>query len=409
MLPCSSYIEYVQECYTTSTKELNLNNILDVELKSSVSLNFLPVATSLRYNNFFTKLCLTNIPRKEAISVFASTITTNKCLTHVEFVGTEAEEGFGQFGEALEKNGESKVEYINFSGNRLGDKGIITLSNSFKKLTRGLKSLKISNCGIEPKGISQLMNTLDTNHNVSLTLEELDISYNLIGSQGTNNLASWISNSKEGSKNLSSLKYLNLASTQIDFYISLQAVTSCIVDKLETLDLSENKITDKNVESLVEFLSHSETLQHLILRNTELIPELIEQIFSTINKNDLLDGIRVDLSQNDLGEKGAKAISKTLRYSKHISGLDLHLCNLKKEGITEIVKAIFDNSTIKYLNLSNNLKSAKEDITVTLGDLISNGNLESLDISNNNFGKHIDSIFKALATSKVKQCIQKSS
>jgi len=89
-----------------------------------------------------------------------------------------------------------------------------------------------------------------------------------------------------------------------------------------------------------------------------------------------------------------------VRYSKKIHTLELQSNNLKKEGIIQIIKAVEPNTNLKGLNLSDNLKGKNPEVTKCIADMIGESSLEFLNLSNNDLGRDISPIFKALANNK---------
>jgi hypothetical protein len=61
-------------------------------------------------------------------------------------VGIDAESGFIEFGEALRNNPHNILTEINFSRNRIGDRGIAGLAQGFVALTHTLTRLVLREC-----------------------------------------------------------------------------------------------------------------------------------------------------------------------------------------------------------------------------------------------------------------------
>jgi len=58
------------------------------------------------------------------------------------------------------------------------------------------------------------------------------------------------------------------------------------------------------------------------------------------------------------------------------------------------------NTNLKGLNLSDNLKGKNPEVTKCIADMIGESSLEFLNLSNNDLGRDISPIFKALANNK---------
>ena len=62
----------------------------------------------------------------------------------------------------------------------------------------------------------------------------------------------------------------------------------------------------------------------------------------------------IDLSGNNIGDKGIKVLAKTLENNKTIHTIDLFNNNIGVEGIKVLAKTLENNKTIHTINLSYN-------------------------------------------------------
>jgi hypothetical protein len=88
---------------------------------------------------------------------------------------------------------------------------------------------------------------------MSLSISDLDISFNSIGSSGSSDLALWLKNMVDNQNNKSSLKRLNVAGTNVDLTVLFEALKESVIDKLEVLNIAENKITKANISSIAKY------------------------------------------------------------------------------------------------------------------------------------------------------------
>lgn len=82
---------------------------------------------------------------------------------------------------------------------------------------------------------------------------------------------------------------------------------------------------------------------------------MIEKIIHSISANANPLRLHVDFSENELGEKGGRAIAGALSTTKRIGFIDFEDCKLKKDGVTAILNAVSTNKEIKGLDVSSSL------------------------------------------------------
>lgn len=181
------------------------------------------------------------------------------------------------------------------------------------------------------------------------------------------------------------------------------------LDRLKVLNLSNNKLTVKNIKPVIKSLMKSEAIITLDLSENSIGGDL--EFFSDFLFNNT-SLVSLDLNNNLLGAKGAKFISDGLLFNKTLKKLDisyngichngvifiadmlkenrgltsLHLGGnyLKDEGASILAKGLRYNSKLSYvfLNWNNFTEIGVKDISESI---ISNKNMTGLDLSNNNF------------------------
>lgn len=164
--------------------ELMLEQCTGIELNTEYSFDLRPVVMALRYNTYFKKANLKNVPRKDAVLAFADTIRYNNTLERLYLSHVDATEGFVELGEALKANKSHSIVSLDLSDNPMKDKGAIGLAEGLEAMLHGLTVLNLSHCGIQAKGMTALMNALENNSNSS-SLVQLNISRNPLGTSGT--------------------------------------------------------------------------------------------------------------------------------------------------------------------------------------------------------------------------------
>lgn len=242
-----------------------------------------------------------------------------KTLTFLNLSGTKiSEQNFIKISKSLQNN--SSLLFLNLSSNKF-------LTKAFKSLTESLISTKIeelflANCRIKDKHcdfLNQLIKSM-------LPLKKLDISNNLFTDHGISQIF------KEIQYN-SSLKSLNISKNHLSLGIP---------DIFHQLCVDNHTLLELN-------MSYCELYNNLKVFSTSLA------IADTIKK--------LDLSFNNIKNKGAEYLSKALAQNNSIISLNLSFNKIKNKGGCALAKALQDNSCLEELNLKENgIKSKAAEI-----------------------------------------------
>jgi len=178
-------------------------------------------------------------------------------FSDVYFVDRVGKKGAAALSDALLET-RSPVTELNVNGTEIGDKGLISLSKSFEKIST-LRSLDLRWNGIGRKGIGPLaLSLLKDNKDNALQILYLD--GNRIGDEGAACLAEVLQS------NLCNLKQLKLQKSNIsDKGAEILAESLRENTSLETIDLKYNNIGHKGASCLMEALEKSSTLKKLRL------------------------------------------------------------------------------------------------------------------------------------------------
>jgi Ran GTPase-activating protein (RanGAP) involved in mRNA processing and transport len=186
-------------------------------------------------------------------------------------------------------------------------------------------------------------------------------------------------------ENYNNVKYLNLASNQIDDS-GIEALAS-VMHNLKALNLSNNQITAKGASFLAEALKEGAALNVLILNNNPLQIDGVLEILSALKNNFALHSLglksvsigdaqveqivlillenigiaRLDLGSNGIYTNGAKHIVTLLKGNTPLSSLDLEGNQLAEDALAEITKSIPLSNVIALnyaLDKSANIRKA---------------------------------------------------
>ncbi|MFM8454725.1 MAG: hypothetical protein ACKOAD_07215 [Gammaproteobacteria bacterium] len=149
------------------------------------------------------------------------------------------------------------------------------------------------------------------------------------------------------------IKSLLIEDNQLSGYL-LKNILYYLVSSpyLETLDCSGNPIEKISLKIILEIISKNNRLNYLRLNNCFLTPEMVEALALVLTSNRTIKTL--DLSSNQVGEKGLLALENMLKKNKTIKKLNLSCCFLGNKEIKSFVNSLKTNTTLKALDLSWN-------------------------------------------------------
>ena len=311
----------------------------------------------------------------------------------------------------------TKLVHLRLSNNSLGN-GALHVMKAIQRLTQ-LRTLHLSNVtsgGLVSEECGEALSYATSNNN---HLEDVDLS--------NNNIQAVAVHVVKGLQQITSLKVLNLGSCNLPKEISANMPKEAcnelalVIERnqcLTTLQLNNNDLQCSAVD-ILQALSKISSLRVLHLQSTQLNEDAGEYVSSIILNNTGLNELILD--NNNIG-KGVLCIAKALRridslqvlrlkctnipkvasndlalvikHNKHLYDLDLSNNNLQS-AIVVILQALCHLTSLKVLDLRSNELS--EDTGEYLSHLIfNNPALHGLGLDNNNIGKGVLQIAKAL-------------
>ena len=151
-------------------------------------------------------------------------------------------------------------------------------------------------------------------------------------------------------------------------------------------NLKELNLTGVSVDTKDVMVSKFSSLQKLTLADCRLSSEATITILSLLNKCTVTD---LCLSHNQITCKVGNAIKTFVDKNSILIDIDLSYNEFKDEGATIIVQSLHTCSRLKRLNLSHN--GITDEFTYQLvTSLLKMPNCVEMDVSGNNFKKHID-------------------
>ena len=224
---------------------------------------------------------------------------------------------------------------------------------------------------------------------MNTTLQTLDMSNNEISDDGVIAISDYL-------KRNSSLEKLNLSTNNITSE-GAKAVAEAIQvnTTLEKLDLSFNKLSDDGASFISDGLKTNKSLQEIKMSTNEITNKGAKTIAEALQLNTTLK--QLDLSINKIFDDGATAISNVLKTNITLQELNISHNNITNKGITKIIEVIQINSTLQNINISKNHISS--DGLLYFMEMFKNKNsLQVVNITHNNVTRS--------GFTSIKQCIE---
>ncbi|XP_048051941.1 NACHT, LRR and PYD domains-containing protein 12-like isoform X4 [Megalobrama amblycephala] len=252
-------------------------------------------------------------------------------------------EGCAALASALRSN--SHLRELNLSLNKIGDGGLMLLSDELKDPHCKLEKLTLRDCNITAEGCAALTSALRSNSH----LRELDLSGNKIGDKGLTLLSDGLKDPQ------CKLEKLTLFECNI-IDEGVAALTSALRSNshLRELVLTGNKIGDEGLMLLSDGLKDPHCkLEKLRLDNCNITAEGCAALTSALRSNSHLR--ELDLYENKIGDKGLKLLSDGLKDPHcKLEKLMLWYCDITAESCAALASALRSNSHLRELDLTEN-------------------------------------------------------
>ncbi|TMW57916.1 hypothetical protein Poli38472_013390 [Pythium oligandrum] len=123
-------------------------------------------------------------------------------------------------------------------------------------------------------------------------------------------------------------------------------------DKLRTLDLGFNRITDRGATILAQALEQNASLESLYLSGNDIGATGAAAIATALTKNHTLQSLH--LSGNNIGEDGAKELAEGLKRNTGLRSLYIGTNGIGSKGMQCLAEALQVNRTLEELTLGQN-------------------------------------------------------
>jgi len=355
-------IYYIEDTVSKGSRVFCLDDFAGIDKNSeTAAINLVPVLAALRHNTFFDTFICHNKTRKEIPALLADVFHHNTTLVKVDLQGIEADDGWVQLGDALKDNQSNNLCYLNISDNNVQDKGMNSIGTAIRNLSRPFTELIARNVGMEAKGASVFFRTLQANYASSGTITKMDFSNNKLEKMGSESLHDWIVLLNSSIPNpRKPLVYLNVENTQLDTAKVTSAIRQANVEAIQYLNLSNNRFTPEAVQNLCSIIGKCDSLANIKLRRCGITGEQVTSIISACSNGVQVADRVLDLSDNNLEQKGALLFANTVKTCANVSFLKLAQNGFRKKGMTYILQALEENNSLYAVDLSSNFKSSSK-------------------------------------------------
>jgi len=220
----------------------------------------------------------------------------------------------------------------------IGTKGAIAIANLLHN-SKSLEKVNISNCGLDCEKVCHLAQALCE----STTMRGLNLSSNPIGTKGAMAIANLLHSSK-------SLEKVNISNCGLDCEkVCHLAQALCESTTLRGLNLSSNPIGTKGAMILAVLIHSNKSLEEVNVRNCDIGSDGACHLACSWELCVNTSLIKLDLSRNPIGTKGAIALAEVIRTNNSLKEV---IINFDGEGAYHLAGALCENTALRKLDLS---------------------------------------------------------
>lgn len=313
---------------TSSATEGSLHNTCGQDEKSSL----LPMMTvSILGHNL----------KGDRTKVLADVLRTYNCILELCLGKTQlTSSDIGILSIPLQKN--NSLTVLDVRLNPIGNEGACMLGNALEH-NNTLRQLNLSSTGMDGDGCKRICDALKFNS----ALEDLDLSFVEIGDDGCVHIGEMLQQNE-------SLKKLRLRSSSItwagcEFLFNALNINTSLTD----IDMSRNFIGNEGTDIVARHLAKKSCLRELNLENCGLTANGCIQLSQALSTNNCLLS-KLDLSNNFIGDTGARKLSEAIEENTSLRCLGLNMCEITNDGFERILDALECNKTLHALKLCYN-------------------------------------------------------
>jgi Ran GTPase-activating protein (RanGAP) involved in mRNA processing and transport len=155
----------------------------------------------------------------------------------------------------------------------------------------------------------------------------------------------------------------------------------CIDEDVTELDLEDNILKDDLILPLCQSLSNNKSITWINFRNCEINSHMFPVIFQALATHPALTHLKLN---GNYGLK-AKQLEELLAPNSTLTKLNLGGCDIKDEGLIDLLRALEHNTTLKSINLSANNIAIEKSGSKMLSEILKLNRLTKLNLKLNHF------------------------
>lgn len=404
-----------QMWHSKAPREFDFSKFADFKPKELI-----PVVDALSFNPWFNKVVARGTKMNSRLaSIFLSMIRRNHRLYSIVMEKNSTNFNFMQnFADAIARSSSeegSKLVEVDISRNIIEERALTKLAEALGKLENGLSYLRLSNCGLNKRAgqiiVSNLQKIGDENSASRLPISEsltfLDLSKNNIGADGL--LA--ISELLASPNRIETCDLSSASMPNIEVLFGALVRGSC--KSLKVLNLSDNRFgidEDKSGSSFEKFFRNTQALTEVDLSSTQIPPQFLSGLFSSLLKNNNLSGLSLKLNSNGFGFNEGTVIGKCIKSMRCLAALELDGNRFDGElGLVPLFEGLKFQSSLESLSLSKCLNDSNLSLdckfvhqdagNLDLNDLLTLPNLSFLSLAGNNLRESLWPLLESIQQS----------
>eukprot|EP01102_Stenamoeba_stenopodia_P022008 TRINITY_DN901_c0_g1_i2.p1 TRINITY_DN901_c0_g1~~TRINITY_DN901_c0_g1_i2.p1 ORF type:complete len:670 (+),score=131.42 TRINITY_DN901_c0_g1_i2:1031-3040(+) len=393
---------YITDLVKAGKTDFNLTDCPGFDPLSKLNFDSQPLIAALYYNHYFTGLNCDNTTDKRAVSLLCNVAKYNRTLTRLSLSNLDSGlvSSLNGLGESLKANQWNNIRHLDISNNDLGARAFAGICMALESMQHELITLNLSRCGLFSPSMVQLFDVFNRNSVMSLSIEEMDLSFNRLDLDGSTAFQNWLVQSASTKDRKSSLRKLFMIGCNISVPFVTRGLLS--LPYLREVDIAQNKIEDPASGQMISsVLDVTTTMKFLRISNCNLPADSVQHVIQAFGANDKLQDGHVDISYNSISDKG-EVLLKPLQNSFGFSILNFAGMKIKDMVFIDLLTVLQNMPTLTTLCLDNCMKSISneksDEVAKRLGNLIThNVGLRGLSISGG-FQKVVTQFLQALTT-----------
>jgi hypothetical protein len=189
----TEFIHFVEEIATRGSRVMDLRRCPGT---SPLSIDLVPILASLAHNTYIKTLIVSKLKIPRGKLQISRVLKYNKTIQILVLRGLGGALDFGEFGESFLFNRDNMVQILDVSENTTNTTAFETFTRGLSALDHSLKFLLMSKCKLSETELQLLFDALG-NSTVASELEQLDLSKNKFGKNGSIALSNWLLHSKQ--------------------------------------------------------------------------------------------------------------------------------------------------------------------------------------------------------------------